>query len=225
MKNTTPIKRKQFHAAALIAGLFLSGVLSACAPPPATSPTLSKEMALLKQQQLQQQQTLQFIQQQLAQLQGQPPVESPAEPTADDGVQQDPVPVAATDEIADLVAAASSYLEAFSALTMGRYEFAKNGFNSFLDNFPAHNYAPNARYWLAEAELALGQNTQAEENLLLIANNPDQANKAPAALSRLAQLYLQQNAAEQAEDILHQLRTRFPESREAQQFNRSDQSQ
>ena len=234
MKNMSNNTQRKFRTGHATIVLLLALLLSACAPPPSAGPGLSNELKLLKQQQLQQQQTLEFIQQQLAQLSvqmgDQIPVAAESEPeppttsAAIESQAEAPLqPVA--EDVESLVASASSYLEAFSALAMGRYQSARDGFSAFLQNFSDHRYAPNARYWLAEAEIALGQPQQAEKNLMMIVNDSINERKAPAALFRLAQLYQQQNQTEQAEDILHQLRTRFPESREAQQSNRSDQTQ
>jgi tol-pal system protein YbgF len=225
MKKTTDNRGRLLRVQAAGACLFLALLQTACVPPPATDAGLAKELGLLKQQQRQQQQTLEFIQQQLAQLHEQTGVpaadsaESVAEPQPDLALPPD------ASEVEDLVAVAGGYLEAFSALTLGRHEQARSGFSTFLQNFGDHRFAPDARYWLAESELALGLLQQAEENLLTVAADPAAQSKAPAALLRLVELYRQQERNEPAEDMLRQLRSRFPESQEAQHFNRSDQAQ
>lgn len=240
MKNGNKNLTQPLRPLAATIGLFLLGLTTACAPPPATDAGLQNELAVMKQQQQQQQQVLLAIQQQLAELQQRIETPAPAETTAQLPLQteplvvapvtepvaaQAPVPVTGIEEMQALVAAAGSYLESFSALAMGYYDQAQSGFEAFLQNHTEHRYAPSARYWLAETQIALGLQEQAEENLLIIANANDSAEKAPEALSRLVQLYRQQNQTIKADDILHQLRTRFPESREAQHFNRSDQTQ
>lgn len=210
-----------------------TALLFACAPPPATDRGLQQELKLLRQQQQEQQQSMHLLQEQLAQLQKQLQIEpstadplqgvEPFEPTpagAEQAATLQPVEVARVEIILD---AATRYLEAFSALAMGHYQQAEEGFSGFLADYAEHRYAPHARYWLAESEIALGQTERAEENLLQVANNPADDSKAPAALLRLAQLYQEQNLTVQADDILHQLRSRFPESREAQHSNRSSQ--
>lgn len=231
MKNITDNKVRRSWLAALTISLLLMW-LSACAPPPSTSPGQNNELALLKQQQQQQQQTLLAIQQQLRQLQQQVGVQAPTSIVPTPGEtsfttesQVEELQVTDTAEVQNLVEAAGIYLEAFSALSLGQYEQAQNGFSTFLEKFSDHRYAPNARYWLAETEITLGLLNEAEENLLLVVNDHVSDDKAPAALFQLAKLYQQQNLTQQADDILHQLRTRFPESREAQHFNRSNQAQ
>lgn len=220
MKNANKSKIKTSRLAMIAVGLLLAGLTSGCAPPSSSDAGLKNELTLLKKQQQQQQQALLAIQQELTQLQQQlevPPMETvpSGQPIVIPGGEtQAEAPVLT--EVEDLVEAASSYLEAFSALAMGRQELAREGFERFLKEFPEHQYAPNARYWQAETEIALGLLAQAEKNLLLVANNPADESKAPEAMLRLSQLYQQQNLTEQAEDILHQLRSRFPESRQAQ---------
>jgi len=209
--------------------LLLFALLAACAPAPVGDQ--SSELTRLREQQLQQQQTMLALQQQLAELQQQlATTEPPAgeavstQLTPDAEPPTEPSRNATLADLEDFSMAAGSYLDAFSSLAMGRYQQARDGFENFLRNYDAHRYAANARFWLAESQIALGLLQQAENNLIAISTDQHRQT-APAALLRLAQLYQQQSLSEQAEDILHQLRTRFPESREAQHFNRSNQPQ
>ncbi len=128
------------------------------------------------------------------------------------------------DEVAGIAASAASYLAAFSHLAAGQSLAAEAGFNTFLSNFPNHQYAPNARYWLANAQLAQGKTTLAQANLQQLATNPKAKAKVPAALLQLAQIYRQQDNLLQANNVLEQLRNHYPESPEAQQFYRSTES-
>ncbi|MDT8419275.1 MAG: tetratricopeptide repeat protein [Desulfuromonadales bacterium] len=236
MKPTTPNTSEWRPLVVATLALLLTIPLAACAPPSTTDPALDSKLTRLQQQQQQQQQVLVQLQQQLEQLQQQltlqPPVAAitetvkpPPEPTTTDEQKPESRLLAGAGEITVMTEAAGLYLEAFSALTMGRYEQAGNSFSDFLARYADHRYVNNARYWLAETEIARGLQQQALNNLLLVANDSGQTGKAPAALARLAEIYQQQNMQQQAETILHQLRTRFPQSREAQLFNRSDQAQ
>jgi tol-pal system protein YbgF len=236
MKPTTPNSLEWRQLVVTTLTLLLTILLAACAPPSPTDPTLDSKLNSLQQQQQQQQQMLVQLQQQLEQVQQQltrqPPIAAsteverrPAEPaTGRDQKPESQLPAEAGD-VTIMLESAGLYLEAFSALTMGRYAQAGNSFSDFLSRYADHRYANNARYWLAESEMARGLQQQALNNLLLVANDTGQTGKAPAALARLAEIYQQQNMQQQAETILHQLRTRFPQSREAQLFNRSDQAQ
>ncbi len=91
-----------------------------------------------------------------------------------------------------------------------------------MRDFPDHQYAPNARYWLANAQLSQGKTNLAINNLQIIITDPNAQNKAPAALKQLVQIYHQQGSQMQADDALEQLRNRYPESPEAQHFYRSE---
>ncbi len=114
------------------------------------------------------------------------------------------------------------YLAAFSNLAAGRLPAAESGFQGFLREFPDHQYSPNARYWLANAQLSQGKTNLAVTNLQQIIVNPNAQAKVPAALMQLAQIYRQEGQPIQADNVLEQLRNRYPESPEAQQFYRSN---
>lgn len=193
--------------------ILVNGLLSACAPTTAgTSASTNSELAQLYKQQSEK---LAQLQEQLAQLQRAmnltPETLPPVEP-----VETEMIPVTIRQEVTDLADSASSYLAAFSDLAAGRYALAETGFSSFLERFPDHQYASNARYWLASAQLSQQKLQPATTNLRqVIISGGD---RAPAALALLAKTYRQQQMYEQAEDILDQLRTRYPNSSEAQQF-------
>jgi len=127
-------------------------------------------------------------------------------------------------EVAGIAASAASYLAAFSHLAAGQPLAAEAGFNTFLSSFPDHQYAPNARYWLANAQLSQGKTSLAQTNLQQLATNPKAKAKVPAALLQLAQIYRQKGQISQANNALEQLRNHYPESPEAQQFYRSTES-
>ena len=216
-------------------------LLCSCAPPPGGAPStaLREQLEQIRRQQQDQAAQMQQMQQYLAQLQqqlmgedaisaqiqnnletplqteGTAPVTALAPPAA-------PTGFGAGQEITDLAVSASSYLTAFSNLAAGHMESAESGFAQFLNQFPDHQYAPNARYWLASAQLSLGKTASATENLRRLVVDPAGRDKAPAALLQLAQIYRQQGLTAQADDALEQLRNRYPDSPEAQHFNRSD---
>jgi tol-pal system protein YbgF len=125
-------------------------------------------------------------------------------------------------EISELADSASTYLAAFSNLAAGRFAPAEAGFNIFLQEYPEHQYAPNARYWLANAQAAQNNLPAAISNLrqLVVADNAQ--SKTPAAMVLLAQIYRQQKLHNEADEILEQLRSRYPDSPEAQHFYQSE---
>jgi tol-pal system protein YbgF len=204
-----------------------SMLLSACTPTAAgPSAALKQQFAQMQQQQQQQAEQLKVLQQQLEQL-----LQSP-DPIAfsNTAQQQKPVetgmvtgqpitiPAAISQEVSALADSASSYLAAFSNQAAGRYAVAETGFSNFLQEYPEHQYTPNARYWLANAQMSQGKLQLASSNLRQVIIEIDNQQKAPAALVLLAKIYQQQQLNNEADEVLDQLRRRYPESSEAQQF-------
>ena len=223
--------------AVLLGGVLL---LCSCAQPAGAPPSaaLREQLAEIRQQQQEQALQMQQLQQHLAQLQQQLLAEDTISakiqgnlesPTLreDNTVTSAAPPVApgqfsVNQEITDLASSASIYLAAFASLAAGRPAPAETGFEQFLSNFPDHQYAPNARYWLASAQLSQGKTEPAIDNLRRIIADPRGRDKAPAALAQLANLYRHQGLSIQADEVLEQLRNRYPGSPEAQHFYRSD---
>jgi len=210
-------------------------LLSSCAPAPGIRPSgaLKEQLNTIKQQQQNQAMQLQQLQQQLSQLQQQlsggkvlPPTTQQYGETANTaGPIVTPPPsnqLTGNQNAVHIAASASSYLEAFSNLAAGNAAAAEVGFQNFLSDFPDHQYAPNARYWLANAQLSQGKTDLAITNLNQIVSDPKAQAKAPAALMQLAQIYRQEGLSIQADNVLEQLRNLYPDSLEAQQFYRSD---
>ena len=212
--------------------LLLLLLLGACAPAPGVGPStaLKEQLQLILQQQRQQAEQLTVLQQQLAQIQqradgGAPINETIAiqpEPPRPEPAPRMVIPESATQEINALTASAASYLAAFSDLASGRYVSAETGFQNFLNQFPEHQYSTNARFWLANAQKAQGKLEPAATNLRQILADPGGNAKTPAVLLKLAQIYRQQGQEMQADETMEQLRGSYPDSPEAQHFNRSE---
>ncbi|MEA3543611.1 MAG: tetratricopeptide repeat protein [Thermodesulfobacteriota bacterium] len=215
-------------------------ILSSCAPAPSIAPSgaLREQLHEIKQQQSEQANQLQQLQQQLVELQQQLTAENTISsqiqshletsdnreppPTRDEGLPKTLNPFTLNQDIANVAASASAYLAAFSNLAAGNLSEAEIGFQGFLLDFPDHQYSPNARYWLANAQSSQGKTRLAIANLQQIVADPNGETKAPAALMQLAQLYQQEELSIQADAVLEQLHNRYPESPEAQQLYRSD---
>jgi tol-pal system protein YbgF len=221
----------------LILLLFSIFILSACIPSPGgPSTNLEKQIAQMQQQQSRQAEQISMLQRQLQQVQKIQPGESAtaaapqlrqSQGSTFSAGELEPlkIPAAAKRELSALADSASSYLAAFSSLAAGRYSEAESGFNSFLTNFPEHQYSPNARYWLASAQTSQGKLQAASSNLRQVVSDSKGQDRAPAALVLLAKIYRQQRFDKEADEVLEQLRSRYPESIEAQQFYRSNESQ
>ena len=224
----------------LLLPALLSPVLfSGCTPTTTAGPSaaLKQQFAQMQQQQQQQAEQIRALQEQLAKLQPQAagltttaqpeqarqlPSIPPLRPSAEEEV----IPAAISPELSALAGSAASYLQAFSSLAAGNYAEAEQGFGQFLSSYPAHQYSPNARYWLANAQLSQGKLQLASSNLRQLLIDRDGQQRAPAALVLLARVYQQQNLPEEAEEVLEQLRSRYPESSEAQHlFNNAEPQQ
>lgn len=233
----------QLQLTAVLGGMIL---LSACAPAAtglAPSGALQQQLHDIREQQQQQSQLVQQLQQQLTQLQQQlatgkiitaipqqtqtntEPPEIPVDIVTIEPQQTGqivaPIQFNGAQEVSAVAASASSYLAAFSNLAAGRWVAAESGFLAFLDEYNDHQYAPNARYWLANAQLSQGKTDAATSNLRQIIIDPLGQAKAPAAMLQLEQLYRRQGLTLQADEIVEQLRSRYPDSQEAQYLYRS----
>lgn len=215
-------------------GLFL--LLNGCVQSTAqiSSSVATTQLKQLQKQQRQNTTQLNSLQQQIEQLQQQlidnkiivagtssPKKESPV--SANSSQQYEAVINYHQDdgEAAGIAASAASYLAAFSHLAADRPLKAETGFEAFLKSFPNHQYTPNARYWLANAQLSQGKTEQAQVNLQQLATDPKAKAKVPAALLQLAEIYRQDGKLSQANNVLEQLRNHYPDSPEAQQFYQS----
>jgi tol-pal system protein YbgF len=105
-----------------------------------------------------------------------------------------------------------AYQAAFDLLKAGRYEQATQSFTAFLQEFPNGEYSDNAQYWLAEAyyverkfEPALKQ----FENL--VATHPE-SQKLTHALLKIGYINDELGRRAEAERVLNDLITRFPQS-------------
>ncbi len=216
----------------LIAALML---LSSCAPTPAVAPSaaLKDELQQIREQQQDQAKQLQLLARQMALFQQAMGIES-IKTTETDPLEALIFETAKPAEVdtfiprvtprIELGPEVTTYLAAFSRLAGGRPEAAEDEFERFLREFPDHQHAPNARFWLAHAQTSLGKNDLATSNLRRIITDPQAQFKAPAAMMQLAIIYRRQGLNQQADDIVEQLRISYPDSPEAHQLLRNDTS-
>lgn len=223
------------HLLSSVTLVVLVTLLSSCAPVPGGAPSvaLSEQLQEIRRQQQQQSEQLQLLSRQMVLLQEvmgieemkldeSDPVEAlifSATPPADGSAPPRTVPQI------ELNPAVSAYLDAFSHLASGRPDSAERGFEFFLQQFPDHQHSANARYWLAQAQSTQGKNDLATTTLRRIISDPRAEFKAPAALMQLAAIYRRQGLNTQADNIVEQLRSSYPDSPEAQLLIRNDASQ
>ncbi len=98
----------------------------------------------------------------------------------------------------------------------GSYETARAGFEDFLDNYPDHQLAPDARYFLAESLAEAGEPERAvEEYRRVVELHPD-SQRAPTALYKLGMLEVERGNASEARRYFERVELGYPNSPEAQ---------
>ena len=113
------------------------------------------------------------------------------------------------------------YLAAFGDYAAGNYQKSIEGFSTFLQHFPANDYAGNARYWLAECYLAQENYNQAVIEFEQVYVDFPQGNKAADALLKKAAAQYQLNQTDEAIETIQLLKERYPKSAAAR---RADQA-
>lgn len=98
----------------------------------------------------------------------------------------------------------------------GSYETARAGFEDFLENYPDHELAPDARYFLAESLAEAGEPDRAvEEYRRVVELHPD-SQRAPTALYKLGMLEVERGNASEARRYFERVELGYPNSPEAQ---------
>ncbi len=161
------------------------------------------------------------IDQRLSTLQaGAPP--SAAPPTATEGgsaVAAEgngsavPPPAAPVDPVAEQAA----YDAAYDLLrpAQRRYPEAIVAFNDFLAKYPNGEFAPNARYWLAEAYYVTNQNDQALTAFRNVVEKDPASPKARGAWLKIGYLLHATGKPDEARKVLEQVVKDYPGSAEA----------
>ena len=108
------------------------------------------------------------------------------------------------------------YDQAAQDLTQGRYGLALQGFREFLRRYPAVELSDNAQYGIGECFFAQSVFDSAEVEYGKVESGFPGADKAPAALYKLALSRDRQGKAAAAKKTLEDLVKRFPNSGEAQ---------
>jgi tol-pal system protein YbgF len=101
-------------------------------------------------------------------------------------------------------------------LTQGRYGLALASFRGFVEQFPRHELADNARYGAGECFFAMGGYDSAAVEYAHVERDFPQGDKVPAALYKLALSYERLGQTGKAQETLQALVKRFPHSGEAQ---------
>lgn len=107
------------------------------------------------------------------------------------------------------------YRDAFELLKQRKYPETVAAFNDLLHRYPQGQYADNARYWLAETYYVQRNYPAAlAEFDRLVQLNPASP-KVPGALLRIGYIQYEQEAYDQAREVLREVVARYPQSTEA----------
>jgi len=207
-----------------LAAAGLLGLLVSCAPPPGSmQPGIpAQDMSRLQETLDKQEQALQSVSRQLAELQNQQQAQTqqinqlmrgslPAEgdyqsaslPRTSDGTAAHGQGDGSPTEV---------YLQAFGDYASGRYQSAAHGFETFLQRFPNNSYASNAQFWLADCYFNQQQYPVAIREFERVINEYSDAPKSPEALYKIAIAQLQLGATDEARQAIDTLNQRYPKS-------------
>jgi tol-pal system protein YbgF len=199
------------------------GVSSACAPLPTTpvSNNLTLEMRQMQSSLNKQEQTVQGLSYQIAELKSQlqqqareidqlrqPRQQGQAGYQAltpqSQGTRTTPAPGEGSPT--------EVYLQAFGNYASGRYQAAIHGFGIFLQRFPNNSYASNAQFWLGDCYFNQQQYSLAVQEFERVLNDYSSAAKSPDALLKIAIAKLQLGSTDEARQAVDTLSRRYPKS-------------
>lgn len=123
--------------------------------------------------------------------------------------------LAAKDPAPDHADPRAQYQRYYDALKAGNHTFAIAGFRNFIERFPNHEYADNARYWLAEAFYDKRDYRAALTEFRRVVREYPQGNKVPDALLKIAYCQLALGETAEARAVLARVIETFPQSNPA----------
>lgn len=125
---------------------------------------------------------------------------------AEGGVTGDP----GADEATTFFAAAQQQFR------RGSYETARSGFTDFLVNYPDHELAPDAQYFLADTYAAEGDREQALAEYARVSQLWPDSRRAPTALYKSGMLEIERGNISEARDMFQRVELGYPNSPEAE---------
>lgn len=138
--------------------------------------------------------------------QGQP---TPMAPAPQEKTPPAPVPVTTAPPVAGEQA---NYDVAFNLLKEGRYPQAAEAFGQFLQQYPSSRLAPNAQYWLGEAEYVGRQFDTALGNFRKVVEQYPGNPKVPDALLKIGYIHAEKQQWAEAKSALDRVIREFPQS-------------
>lgn len=108
--------------------------------------------------------------------------------------------------------AKSLYDSAYGALMQSNYRAAADGFEQFIQRFPADPLTGSAHYWLGEAAFMNGEYRRAADNFLKSTTNYPQGEKAAESMLKLGISLKRLNENEAACSSFNELARRYPDA-------------
>lgn len=135
-------------------------------------------------------------------------------PTIDNQLRQARrAPAPASDGKAiDADQARAHYQRHYAALRAGDHAAAIAGFRAFVEQYPQHDYADNAQYWLGEAYYDQKDYKRAMREFRRVVKNHPRGNKVPDSLLKIGYCYAALNERDKARDVLQQVMRVYPAS-------------
>ncbi len=113
-------------------------------------------------------------------------------------------------------AAREIYNTAVTQFNRGNLGTARRAFEDFLERFPNHQLAPDARYFLADIMVQEGDEDQAIEAFLRIQELHPTAPRVASALYRVGVLHLEREEYDLAEEYLERVVNTYPDTEAAE---------
>lgn len=138
---------------------------------------------------------------------------TPAQPavgTTQPTVEGTPEPSASLN--IDPIKEQDSYQSAFNMLKAGRYDQAVTQFSSFLAEYPKGRFADNAQYWLGEAYYVTRQFEAAMQEFKRLIDVHPNSPKLTHALLKLGYIHDEMGECKEAQQVLTDLVTRYPQT-------------
>jgi tol-pal system protein YbgF len=119
------------------------------------------------------------------------------------------------DDVATNDAAAADYRAAVELVKTGKHDEAVTALRAFLKQYPRHDYADNAQYWLGESFYARKDYQQALGEFRATIETYPRGNKVPDALLKVGYCYQALGQTEKARAVLEQVVNLYPKSEPA----------
>lgn len=109
----------------------------------------------------------------------------------------------------------AQYNRYYQALRARNHEFAVTGFRNFIERYPEHDFADNARYWLAEAFYDQREYNIALREFSRVRTEHPTGNKVPAAMLKAAYCHIALGDIAKGRYLLLELIEDYPNSKPA----------